>query len=97
MADESSDFVEIRGIKVREVKKTYPDKDGTEHVAVFVEDDKGRVLFAPEFLAHTNEFVKVEIIVALPGQPIEVYEVVDYDLNAHAMAAVQIPHRGAKL
>jgi len=97
MADEVSDYVEIRGIKVREVKRTYTDPEGQEHMAVFVEDDKGRVLFAPEFLAHTNDYVKVEVIVALPGHPVDVYEVIDYDLNAHAMAAVLIPHRGGKV
>lgn len=92
---EVTDFVEVRGIKVREVRKSWESDDG-EHTAIFVEDDKGRTLFAPEFLSHTNEYVKVEVLVNLPGHTPEIFEIVDYDLDAHAMAAVPIPHRGAK-
>lgn len=90
---EYSDFVNIRGIEVREKRVSYNEEDGSEHIAIFVEDKDGRVLFAPEFLSHTNDYVKVEVTVKLPGHSPEFYEITDYDLNAHAMAGLPIPHR----
>jgi len=93
---EVTDYVEVRGLNVREIRQSWEDSEGQEHTAIFVQDGDGRVLFAPEFLAHTNEHVKLEVLVHLPGHTPKVYEIVDYNLDAHAMCGVEIPHRGAR-
>jgi hypothetical protein len=92
MSEEYSDFVNIRGIEVRERRVSFKEDDGSEHISIFVEDKNGDVLFAPEFLSHTNEYAKVEVVIHLPGHQPEYYEIVDYDLTAHAMKGRKIVH-----
>lgn len=92
---ETSEFVNVRGLKVREVRKEYTEPDGSVHTAILVEDEDGGILFAPEFLSHTNEYVKVEVVMSLPGHAPEYYEIVGYDVNAHAMVGKRMPHSRA--
>lgn len=97
MREEVSEFVDVRGVNVRERRIEYIDPEsGEAHVAILVEDEKGDTLFAPEFLSHTNDFVKVDVTLALPGQPARFFEVVDYNVKAHAMIGRRIPHPGAE-
>jgi hypothetical protein len=93
---EYSDYVSIRGIEVRERRVGFVEKDGSEHISIFVEDRNGDVLFAPEFLSHTNEYAKVEVCVHLPNHEPEYYEIVDYDLTSHSMKGRKIAHPAAQ-
>lgn len=93
MADvEYSDYVNIRGIEVRERRVAFTEEDGSEHISIYVEDRNGDVLFAPEFLSHTNDYAKVEVTIHLPGHEPEYYEIVDYNLTAHAMQGRRVDH-----
>lgn len=92
--EEYSDFVNIRGIDVRERRVSFEEEDGSEHISIFVEDKAGDVLFAPEFLSHTNDYAKVEVTIHLPGHEPEYFEIIDYDLTAHAMKGRKIQHHG---